>query len=265
MRYLTKCFTEQDFKNLLVNRDEIENALGVVITQHKDTDVQYLEDYSMFKYIRLQDIIAIFLGIDPKNHSIIEQHPRYSTIYNAIEVAVRNKDIEAKVEQASDINGNEIQFDISLSHDVARKWAEVHNLKWNIPPYKEISIYESSVKNNNKPDEVIDLAQQLNQANATITELQARIAELENQKQVEIQTIAEPKQIRIQRHHKALFALLVKKNYNGFDTRNSLFNAINADLKSNGIIGNEVKFDTYNKLIDDELFKQLEIFPNKKH
>lgn len=97
-----------------------------------------------------------------------------------------------------------------------------------------------------------------------IDELQARITELENQKQVETQKIAEPKQVRIQKHHRALFALLVKKNYKGFDTRNSLFNAINADLKLNGITSDETKFDTYNKLIDDKLFKRLEIFPNKK-
>lgn len=116
----------------------------------------------------------------------------------------------------------------------------------------------------NPTNTVETLAQQLKQADSTITKLKARIAELESQKQVETPIIAEPKQVRIQRHHKALFALLVNNNYKGFDTRNSLFNAINADLKLNGIIGNEVKFDTYKKLIDDDLFKQLEIFPNKQ-
>lgn len=73
----------------------------------------------------------------------------------------------------------------------------------------------------------------------------------------------EPTQGRISTPQRALFALLVKKNYMGFDSKNKLFTAINADLQNEGITTKDIKYDTLNKLIDDSLEISKQIFPSK--
>ena len=73
----------------------------------------------------------------------------------------------------------------------------------------------------------------------------------------------EPTQGRISTPQRALFALLVKKNYMGFDSKNKLFTAINADLQREGITTKDIKYDTLNKLFDDSLEISKQIFPNK--
>ena len=69
---------------------------------------------------------------------------------------------------------------------------------------------------------------------------------------------------RVTRPQRLLFSLLVAKNYNDFDTRNSLFEAINLDLKSTGLTTADIKADTFYRLIDDDLPANKEIFPDKQ-
>ncbi|HII3786722.1 TPA: hypothetical protein ACY38A_000961 [Pasteurella multocida] len=160
-------FTIQDFKNLLVNRAEIEKILGITINPPIDTEKQYLKDYSMFEYINLEDVIAIFLGLNPNNYKARNNHPRYWTIYKAIETVVRNGTLTASVVQDFDINGNEIQYDIRLSHETAKQWAKTYGLEWNVEPYKEITQNTILLQNTTNQEQ--------------IAELQARIDELEKE------------------------------------------------------------------------------------
>ncbi|OOF85709.1 hypothetical protein [Rodentibacter ratti] len=173
-----------DFQKLLLNRNEIEQALGINLTLDKTLtfDEQDLDDYAMFSTIPIESATAIFLGINPRLPNQYKKHPRYWTVFNAVETAVRRGEINAEITQDFDINGNEIQFDISLTHDTAKAWAKTHGLKWGVPPYRPIILSDKDLEFNQsttdtEKDEIIEDLRTQN------TELKVRIAELESQPQ----------------------------------------------------------------------------------
>ena len=69
---------------------------------------------------------------------------------------------------------------------------------------------------------------------------------------------------RISSPQKQLFALLVKKCYPKLDSRNKLFDVINADLKDSEIRNTDISADTFYKLIDESNDIIKAIFPPKK-
>lgn len=255
---------EYQAKKLYIKRADLERALSIEIPSdlkflrinNSKPIADYLKPYALMPFFTLDESVALLLGLNPSE--FYSNHYLFKPTKNLLVRAIADKQINVTNTEQAD--------EPKIEHRELAQWAINNNYQWELPPYKKIMFrYNEKLAIEAENTGIITvLEQQLDQANATIKELQARITELENQKQVETQKIAEPKQARIQRHHRALFALLVNKNYKGFDTRNSLFNAINADLKLNGITSDETKFDTYNKLIDNDLFKRLEIFPNKK-
>lgn len=164
-----------DFQNLLLNREELEKALGIKISNSKQADL-FLDDYAMFEYIKLEEVTALFLGLNPNEFTKNQKHPRYWTIFNAVQTAVRQHHITAKVNQEFDINGNEYQFDVYLTHDTARQWAKTHGLKWNVPPYRPLIAEPDTITNNNNPDEIARL-------NAIIEQQSEKIARLEDKLQ----------------------------------------------------------------------------------
>ena len=164
-----------DFQNLLLNREELEKALGVKI--NSQTDV-FLDDYAMFEYIKLEEVTALFLGLNPNEFKKNKYHPRYFTIFNAIETAVRNNQITAKVDQEFDINGNEYQFDVYLTHDTAKQWAKTHGLKWNIPPYRPLIAEPETIINDHNADEIARLNAIIEQQAETIAGLEAEVENL---------------------------------------------------------------------------------------
>lgn len=168
-------FNEQDFKTTLLNKAEIEQALGITINLNKSNDGWHLEDYAMYEHLSLHTVVCIFLGMHPENINA-HQHHRYEVIYNAVSYAVRNNALPAKVEQDYDINGNEIQYDIYLSHDTARQWAKTHDLLWNVPPYRAVEINTQTADNS-------ELVQQLTAKDEEIARLKAEISELKKASQ----------------------------------------------------------------------------------
>lgn len=167
-------FNEQDFKTTLLNKAEIEQALGIKIDL-KRNDEPNLELYSMFEYIPLNEVICLFLGLNPNRYSY-KKNDNFHTIYKAIETQVRNGTLPAKVEQDHDINGYEIQYDISLSHKVAEQWAKTHDLLWNVPPYRAVEINTQTADNR-------ELVQQLTAKDEEIARLKAEISELKKTSQ----------------------------------------------------------------------------------
>ncbi|GAB1660846.1 hypothetical protein ABCW44_01400 [Mannheimia haemolytica] len=163
-----------DFQNLLLNKQELEAALGKKLDFSEITP-DYLADYAMFEYIPLPDVINIFLGDNPRKGS---KSKRYSSIYDAIEILVRDKKLPAKVEQEFDINGNEWRYDIYLSHDTAREYAETYGFLWNVPPYKCVKTSDLSTADNS------ELLHQLSKKDEEIGRLKA---EIENLKQAQMQ------------------------------------------------------------------------------
>lgn len=162
-------FNEQDFKTTLLNKAEIEQALGIKIDL-KRNDEPNLELYSMFEYIPLNEVICLFLGLNPNRYSY-KKNDNFHTIYKAIETQVRNGTLPAKVEQDHDINGYEIQYDIALSHSVAEQWAKTHGLLWNVPPYRAVEINTQTADNS-------ELVQQLTAKDEEIARLKAEIENL---------------------------------------------------------------------------------------
>lgn len=177
-----KIYTEQDFKSLLVNRKEIEKALGVVIELQKNSDEQYLEDYSLFPELRLHDVVCIFLGLHPQDWNA-EQHPRYETIYNAIQQLAESGKIKATVKAEGHLRT------VFLPHTTAKAIATSQGFSWTVPPYKEIIVNDTPQTGNFA--QLNAIRQQLNQANAKNAELVAEIEQLraENQNLKKTETV----------------------------------------------------------------------------
>ena len=100
------------------------------------------------------------------------------------------------------------------------------------------------------------------QLQAEIERLKAENAELKAQLQDDAQqqsavdsepTLGNAKTTRISQPQRDIFSLLVAKNYQGQPSRNSLFDAINADLEATGINNKGVSYPTFDNLIDEAL------------
>lgn len=128
-----RIFTEQDFRQLLINRSDIERALDLKIELQKNNDEQYLEDYALFPEINLHDVVCIFLDMHPE-YINATQHPRYNVIYYAISQQAEKGLIKSTIEY--DINGNVTA--IFIPHSTARNIANSRGYKWNVPPYNPI-------------------------------------------------------------------------------------------------------------------------------
>lgn len=103
---------------------------------------------------------------------------------------------------------------------------------------------------------------------STFDDLEQEIKKLKSEleeKQKIIDSLSLTNQIgRISSPQKQLFALLVKKCYPKLDSRNKLFDVINADLKESGIRNTNIAADTFYKLIDESNDIIKAIFPPKK-
>ncbi|WP_314722478.1 hypothetical protein [Haemophilus pittmaniae] len=257
-----------DFKTLLINRSEIEKILGKTISVENSVN-DYLEDYRLFPELSLHDVTCLILNMWPRDWEA-RHHPRYETIKEAIKQSAERGYIHARIE--NDINGN-IE-DIFLTHEVAEKWARTYGLKWNVPPYQK----PLEVDRDNS--QIIELRGQsapsinsteLQEEKAKNTQLQAenerlkaelkaqqdRMAELE-QKLQQSAVDSEPvlgsaKATRISKIQRDIFTLLVLKNYQGLESRNALFDVINAELREQGINNKGASYQTFDNLIDENI------------
>lgn len=261
-----------DFQHLLLNRREIEKLLDIDLSKLASDEDQSLNDYAMFPVIPLEEVIGIFLGLNPTELNRNRRNSRYWTIFKAIEKAVRRGDISAEIEQDFDINGNEIQFDIFLSHEVAENWAKTHGLKWNIPPYRkpleDAEGNNQAIELENQSKLAIDSTElqaekaKNAQLQAENERLKAENAELKAQLQDNAQrqsavdsesVLGDAKATRISKIQRDIFTLLVLKNYQGTESRNALFDVINADLKEQGINNKGASYQTFDNLIDENI------------
>ena len=58
---------------------------------------------------------------------------------------------------------------------------------------------------------------------------------------------------RISKIQRDIFTLLILKNYQGMESRNALFDVINADLKEQGINNKGASYQTFDNLIDETI------------
>ncbi|MGQ8820962.1 hypothetical protein [Bibersteinia trehalosi] len=229
-------FNQNDFETTLLNRAELEQALGIKI--NLNNNATYLDDYAMYAELDLHTVTCLFIGLHPENWDAHE-HPRYNTIFNAIKQSAETGKITARIEQ--DKNGFNYIF---LNHDTIRQYAQTYNLQWNVPPYKAVEINTQTADNS-------ELVQQLTAKDEEIARLKAEIDALKLQ--VQSTQGNEPTQGRTSQPQRDLLTLLVMNCYGERQSRNDLFNAINADLRAKGIRTSEIKYSTLDKLIDEEI------------
>lgn len=167
-------FNENDFKSLLINKREIELALGVSINLKTKDDnnklnnsLNSLSTYAMMPEIPIEDVICIFLEI-PFGDRPIE----YELIYTALTDAIENNRIKGRAEH--DYYGNASYF---ISHDTAKRWAKTYGLNWNVPNYKDPNntIVEDTLEKDT------DLVKKLEQADQRIAELKQQLAEAKSE------------------------------------------------------------------------------------
>ena len=257
-----------DFKTLLINRSEIENILGRTISV-KNSDNDYLEDYRLFPELSLHDVTCLILDMWPKDWNA-HQHPRYETIKEAIKQSAERGYISARIE--NDINGN--VEDVFLTHEAAEKWARTYGLKWNVPPYRkplEVARDNSQIIELKDQSDLPINSTELQEEKAKNTQLQAenerlkaelkaqqdRMAEIEQKLQqgaVDSEPVLEKGKVtRISKIQRDIFTLLILKNYQGMESRNALFDVINADLKEQGINNKGASYQTFDNLIDENI------------
>lgn len=167
-----------DFKTLLLNRNEIEKILGRAITA-ESSGGDYLDDYRLFPELSLHDVTCLLLGLHPKDWEDWNayQNHRYEVIKEAIQQSAKSGHIQARIEK--DTYGN--VGNIFLTHEVAEKWAQTHGLKWNIPPYRKPS---EDAEGNNQAIELENLSKpvidstELQEEEAKNAQLQAEIERL---------------------------------------------------------------------------------------
>ncbi|QLB42027.1 MULTISPECIES: hypothetical protein [Mannheimia] len=162
-------FNQNDFETTLLNKAELEQALGIKINLNNSTT--HLDDYAMYSEINLHDVVCIFLDLHPEDWNAHE-HPRYNTIFNAIKQSAETGNITARIEK--DRNGFNQIF---LNHDTIRRYAQTYNLLWNVPPYKAVEINTQTADNS-------ELIQQLTSKDEEIARLKA---EIESLKQAQMQ------------------------------------------------------------------------------
>lgn len=85
-----------------------------------------------------------------------------------------------------------------------------------------------------------------------IKELEAQIEQLQQNKNQLNQTIAN-QDSRISQAKRDLFSLLVMNCYPNYQSRNALFEALNADLREKGIRQADIQYPTFDRLIDEKL------------
>lgn len=119
----------------------------------------------------------------------------------------------------------------------------------------------------NELDHTYDLIKK-NEAQANrISELEQQLEELKQklEQSKQLPPMEEVKQNRISQPQRDIFTLLVMNNYQNYQSRNSLFEAINAEMKAKGIRASDIKYPTLDNLIDDNLrINKISPFPPKQ-
>lgn len=156
----------KDFNDLLLNREEVEKIIGMTITKSNAED-NYLEDYRMYPELCLHDVACLCLGLHPKEHNA-HQHPRYTVIYGALQQGAETGCLPSRRE--SDYYGGDLYY---ITHDTAREWAKVNGLKWDVPPYKPVTIENKPLDKNHLETRNAQLEQEIARLQAENEQLRA--------------------------------------------------------------------------------------------
>lgn len=141
------------------------------------------------------------------------------------------------------------KFNISVLKDYKKKEEQtVQNEKNSKAPANSTELQEEKAKNTLLKTE----NERLKAENA---ELKAQLQDnAQRQSAVDSESVLENgKATRISKIQRDIFTLLILKNYQGMESRNALFDVINADLKEQGINNKGASYQTFDNLIDENI------------
>lgn len=156
----------KDFNDLLLNREEVEKIIGMTITTSND-DGNYLKDYRMYPELCLHDVACLCLGLHPKDWNA-HQHPRYTVIHGALQQGAETGRLPSRRE--SDYYEGDLYY---ITHDTAREWAKANGLKWDVPPYKPVTIENKPLDKNHLETRNAQLEQEIARLQAENEQLRA--------------------------------------------------------------------------------------------
>ncbi|WGE91810.1 hypothetical protein [Actinobacillus genomosp. 1] len=263
---------EWQAKKLYINKAQLEKALGVSLSElptkqfnHQEPLDDYLLPYTSMPYFDEYTSIALLQGLNPDEYRYMGNKPNFHSIHTALLGAIKKGELGFSTYQ-------NVDFDfasLNIEHKALENWAKHYGYKWELPAYRPLtSEYENSTNDDSNSDEVAQLKNIIEQQAQQIADLQSQLENLSkpNTQAVEYTTIEDntEKGNRISSPQRAIFSLLVMKCYPNHSTRNELFNAINVELKSNGITTKDLKYPTLDRLIDEDLrINNLSPFPPK--
>lgn len=262
---------EWQAKKLYINKEQLEKALGISLTdlptkifKYQEAIPDYLIIYQSMPYFDEYEATALLQGLNPSNYRYLRDKPHFYSIHKALLGAIKNNELGCS-SYIDFLNGE--PETLSIEHRALEKWAKHHGYKWELQPYQPLTAEPNTITNNNNPDEVAHLNAIIEQQAKEITELKA---EIENLKKPETAQATQPpteeeKQNRISQPQRDIFTLLVMNNYQNCQSRNRLFEVINSDMKVKGIRTNDIKYPTLDNLIDDNLkINNISPFPPKQ-
>ena len=142
----------------------------------------------------------------------------------------------------------------TLTQHEQYKPTEINNTHNESAEINKLNARITELENTHIDTEKDSIIAQLQLENA---ELQTRISELENKVQQSAvdskSVLGNAKATRISKIQRDIFTLLVLKNYQGLESRNALFDVINAALKEEGINNKGASYQTFDNLIDENI------------
>lgn len=249
---------EWQAKKLYINKEQLEKALGISLTdlptkrfKYQEAIPDYLIIYQSMPYFDEYEAAALLQGLNPSNYRYLRDKPHFYSIHKALLGAIKNNELGYST-YIDFLNGD--PETLSIEHRALEKWAKHHGYKWELQPYQPLTAEPNTTTNNNNPDEISRLNAIIEQQAKEITELKA---EIENLKKPETAQATQPpteeeKQNRVSYPQRALFSLLLSKMYPNGDipNTNAIKEGINEELKKIGY--REISYNTIDKLLNNK-------------
>ncbi|WP_426839628.1 hypothetical protein [Glaesserella parasuis] len=173
---------EWQAKKLYINKEQLEKALGISLTdlptkifKYQEAIPDYLIIYQSMPYFDEYEATALLQGLNPSNYRYLRDKPHFYSIHKALLGAIKNNELGYS-SYIDFLNGE--PETLSIEHRALEKWAKHHGYKWELQPYQPLTAEPNTTTNNNNPDEISRLNAIIEQQTETIARLEAEIESL---------------------------------------------------------------------------------------
>lgn len=178
---------EWQAKKLYINKEQLENALGISLSElptklfeYNEPLADYLIPYASMRWFDIEDCVALLVGENPERFKILKTRSKYDFygVKTAIKQAIESGELcnsEIIQDYYDEFNCNEF-YHYKIDHYSIEKWAKQHGYKWELPPYQPLISKNCGLDNST-------ILQQLTAKDEEIAQLKA---EIENLKKPEL-------------------------------------------------------------------------------